>query len=205
MTRTTRPTAQGGCGRLCFGASVAPSARGRGSPRAARDWRSSAAAAPRARRVLHYFEGGWRSDDHREANVPYLISTTVFPGHQRSVCRGLVRGSALVRRDYACVLGTQTLGKVHEDEYVRIFLDPQPRRDHLRVRHANMESDRSRYSPLRDQDIPIVHIHGYMHRDRRAAAGSVRPTRAFFADLDRQLSSERGSEGRGVSGATFNG
>jgi DNA-binding LacI/PurR family transcriptional regulator len=113
---------------------------------------------------------------------------------------------ALVRHTrLRLVLGTQTFGWVHEDENVRIFLD----RNLAGIIfvsgiHASMESDPSRYTPLRDQGIPIVLINGYMHRHRRAAAGSVRPSRAFFADLDRQLSSERGSEGRGVSGATFN-
>ena len=43
------------------------------------------------------------------------------------------------------MLGTQTLGKVHKDEYVRIFLD----RNLAGIIfvsgiHANMESDRSR-------------------------------------------------------------
>jgi DNA-binding LacI/PurR family transcriptional regulator len=71
--------------------------------------------------------------------------------------------SALIRQGYACMLGTQTLGGIHEDEYVRIFLDRNVAGIiFVSGIHANLDSDVSRYAALRQRGVPIVLINGYV-------------------------------------------
>lgn len=71
--------------------------------------------------------------------------------------------SELARQGYTPVLCTQTLGGVHEDDYVQLLLD------HgvagiifVAGHHADTDSDPQRYRNLRDKQVPIVLVNGYV-------------------------------------------
>jgi DNA-binding LacI/PurR family transcriptional regulator len=88
--------------------------------------------------------------------VPEL-DNPIFPAFAQHI------ESALMRYGYACVLGTQTIGGIHEDEYVRILVERNVAGIiFVSGIHANTATDPRRYTAIRDNGLPIVLINGYM-------------------------------------------
>jgi DNA-binding LacI/PurR family transcriptional regulator len=71
--------------------------------------------------------------------------------------------TALAARGFTSVLCTQTLGGVHEDEYVRMLLERNVSGIvFVSGIHANTDTDPARYVALRQRGLPIVLINGYL-------------------------------------------
>jgi DNA-binding LacI/PurR family transcriptional regulator len=71
--------------------------------------------------------------------------------------------TALAARGFTSVLCTQTLGGVHEDEYVRMLLERNVSGIvFVSGIHANTDTDPARYASLRQRGLPIVLINGFL-------------------------------------------
>lgn len=74
-----------------------------------------------------------------------------------------VIASALVQHGYTPVLCTQGLGGVHEDDYVRMLLERGVSGIlFVSGQHADTTTDPARYVRLRERNLPIVLINGYI-------------------------------------------
>ncbi len=88
--------------------------------------------------------------------VPEL-ENPIFPAFASAVAGGLSQ------HGYTPVLCTQTLGGVHEDEYVRMLLDLQVAGVvFISGIHANVDTDPRRYTTLVRRGLPIVLVNGYV-------------------------------------------
>lgn len=90
--------------------------------------------------------------------VPELTNP-IFPAFAQII------ETALARHQFTPVLCTQTPGGVHEDEYVRMLLDRGVAGIiNISGQHADVTTDPSRYTELRDRGLPLVLVNGY-HED----------------------------------------
>ncbi len=87
--------------------------------------------------------------------VPELTNP-IFPAFAQII------ETALARHQYTPVLCTQTPGGVHEDEYVQMLLDRGVAGIiYISGQHADVTTDPTRYSELRERGLPIVLVNGY--------------------------------------------
>lgn len=88
--------------------------------------------------------------------VPEL-DNPVFPAFAQGI------ETVLARHGFTPVLCTQTQAGAHEDEYVSMLLDRRVSGIiFVSGMHANTETDPGRYARLREQELPIVLINGYV-------------------------------------------
>lgn len=99
----------------------------------------------------------------RQRNAPLIglvlpeLTNPVFPAFAQAIETGLVRYG------YTSVLCTQIPGGIHEDQYVQLLLDRGVSGIiYISGQHADTTTEPDRYLALRQQDLPIVLINGYM-------------------------------------------
>jgi DNA-binding LacI/PurR family transcriptional regulator len=84
------------------------------------------------------------------------LSNPIFPAFAQAL------GSNLARRGFTPVLGTQSDGGVHEDEYIDMLLEAGAAAIvFVCGRHADTTHDLARYQQLRELGIPLALINGY--------------------------------------------
>ncbi|MDO5502288.1 MAG: LacI family DNA-binding transcriptional regulator [Actinomycetia bacterium] len=85
------------------------------------------------------------------------LTNPIFPAFAQTI------ETLLARHGYTPLLCTQTTGGVHEDEYVRILLERGVSGIiYVSGQHADTNTDPGRYRRLREQDVPIVLINGFV-------------------------------------------